>query len=47
MSELQNEPLKLDDQRFPVFEGSTGGWLRAAEKESKYAIIWQISHFQI
>lgn len=47
MSELQNEPLKLDDQRFPVFEGSTGGWLRAAEKESKYAIIWQSTKEQV
>ena len=24
----------------PTFEGSTGGWLRAAEIEEKYAITW-------
>ncbi len=24
----------------PTFEGSTGGWLRAAETEEKYAITW-------
>ena len=24
----------------PTFEGSTGGWLRAAEVEEKYAITW-------
>jgi photosystem I subunit 2 len=24
----------------PIFEGSTGGWLRAAETEEKYAITW-------
>jgi len=24
----------------PIFEGSTGGWLRAALLEEKYAIIW-------
>jgi photosystem I subunit 2 len=25
---------------FPIFGGSTGGWLRAAETEEKYAITW-------
>lgn len=24
----------------PIFGGSTGGWLRAAEVEEKYAITW-------
>lgn len=24
----------------PIFKGSTGGWLRAAETEEKYAITW-------
>jgi photosystem I subunit 2 len=24
----------------PIFEGSTGGWLRAALVEEKYAIVW-------
>jgi len=24
----------------PTFGGSTGGWLRAAETEEKYAITW-------
>jgi len=24
----------------PIFEGSTGGWLRAALLEEKYAIVW-------
>mmetsp|Transcript_41898 Transcript_41898/g.164232 ORF Transcript_41898/g.164232 Transcript_41898/m.164232 type:complete len:142 (-) Transcript_41898:247-672(-) len=24
----------------PIFGGSTGGWLRAAEQEEKYAITW-------
>jgi len=24
----------------PIFGGSTGGWLRAAETEEKYAITW-------
>ena len=47
MSESKNEPLKLNDQRFPTYEGSTGGWLRSAEKESKYAIIWQSTKEQI
>ena len=25
---------------FPIFGGSTGGWLRSAEVEEKYAITW-------
>lgn len=33
--------MKLNLQiPFPIFEGSTGGWLRAAEVEEKYAITW-------
>lgn len=27
----------------PTFGGSTGGWLRAAELEAKYAITWSSS----
>jgi photosystem I subunit 2 len=33
--------MTLDSQiQTPVFGGSTGGWLRAAEVEEKYAITW-------
>lgn len=32
---------------FPIFEGSTGGWLRAAEVEEKYAITWTTEKEQI
>jgi photosystem I subunit 2 len=33
--------MKLDKQiHFPTFEGNTGGWLRSAEVEEKYAITW-------
>ena len=32
---------------FPTFGGSTGGWLRAAEVEEKYAITWTSSKEQI
>ncbi|CAM9102579.1 unnamed protein product [Chrysoparadoxa australica] len=31
----------------PIFGGSTGGWLRAAEVEEKYAITWTSSKEQI
>jgi|TARA_B110000967_G_scaffold1698_1_gene1766 photosystem I subunit 2 len=31
----------------PTFEGSTGGWLRSAEVEEKYAITWTSSKEQI
>jgi photosystem I subunit 2 len=31
----------------PIFGGSTGGWLRAAEIEEKYAITWTSSKEQI
>ncbi len=31
----------------PTFEGSTGGWLRAAEVEEKYAITWTSSKEQV
>ena len=30
----------------PIFKGSTGGWLRAAEIEEKYAITWTSSKEQ-
>jgi photosystem I subunit II len=29
-----------DQQYFPEFGGSTGGWLQAAENEEKYVITW-------
>jgi photosystem I subunit II len=32
---------------FPMFGGSTGGWLRAAEVEEKYAITWTSPKEQI
>ena len=32
---------------FPTFGGSTGGWLRAAEVEEKYAITWVSNKEQI
>jgi len=32
---------------FPTFGGSTGGWLRAAEIEEKYAITWTSNKEQI
>lgn len=31
----------------PIFGGSTGGWLRAAELEEKYGITWTSSKEQI
>jgi photosystem I subunit 2 len=31
----------------PIFGGSTGGWLRAAETEEKYAITWSSKKEQI
>lgn len=31
----------------PIFGGSTGGWLRSAEIEEKYAITWNSSKEQI
>lgn len=31
----------------PTFEGSTGGWLRAAEIEEKYAITWSSPKEQV
>ena len=40
--------MKLNLQiPFPIFEGSTGGWLRAAEVEEKYAITWTSKKEQI
>lgn len=35
------------DTPSPIFGGSTGGWLRAAEVEEKYAITWTSSGEQI
>ena len=32
---------------FPTFGGSTGGWLRAAEVEEKYAITWTSKKEQV
>ena len=32
---------------FPIFGGSTGGWLRAAEVEEKYAMTWDSTKEQI
>ena len=32
---------------FPTFGGSTGGWLRSAEVEEKYAITWTSAKEQI
>lgn len=31
----------------PIFGGSTGGWLRSAETEEKYAITWTSKKEQI
>ena len=31
----------------PIFGGSTGGWLRAAEVEEKYALTWTSSKEQL
>ncbi len=40
--------MKLNLQTyFPIFGGSTGGWLRAAEIEEKYAITWTSPKEQI
>ena len=38
---LQKDVLDPKFGDFPSFEGSTGGWLRNAKVEEKYAIIWQ------
>jgi len=32
---------------FPIFGGSTGGWLRSAEVEEKYAITWKSNNEQL
>ena len=34
--------MKIDtqEQYFPIFGGSTGGWLASAETQEKYAILW-------
>ena len=39
--------LNLQNPQFPTFGGSTGGWLRAAETEEKYAITWLCKKEQI
>ena len=40
--------MTLDSQiQTPLFGGSTGGWLRAAQIEEKYAITWSSSKSQI
>jgi photosystem I subunit 2 len=40
--------MTLNLQTFsPIFGGSTGGWLRAAEIEEKYIITWTSSKEQI
>jgi|UniRef100_UPI003FA615CF photosystem I subunit II len=40
--------MKLNLQPYsPIFGGSTGGWLRAAEVEEKYAITWTSPKEQI
>ena len=32
---------------FPLFGGTTGGWLRGAETEEKYVITWESKEEQI
>ena len=32
--------MSLDNSYFPIFNGSTGGWLQAAEIEEKYVMTW-------
>ena len=40
--------MTLDSQiQTPIFGGSTGGWLRAAQIEEKYAITWSSAKSQI
>jgi len=40
--------MTLNLQTFsPIFGGSTGGWLRAAEIEEKYVITWSSSKEQL
>lgn len=33
--------MNIENNYFPEFGGSTGGWLQAAESEEKYIITWQ------
>ena len=42
-----NNILNSQKPKFPTFGGSTGGWLRAAETEEKYAITWSSKKEQI
>jgi photosystem I subunit II len=45
---IKNLKMTLNLQTpFPTFGGSTGGWLRSAEVEEKYAITWTSSKEQI
>nr|YP_010444044.1 photosystem I subunit II [Haramonas pauciplastida]UTE94931.1 photosystem I subunit II [Haramonas pauciplastida] len=37
----------MTKERSPIFGGSTGGWLRAAEIEEKYVITWKSPKEQI
>lgn len=39
--------LYLRTSFYPIFGGSTGGWLGAAESEEKYAITWSTEKEQI
>lgn len=32
--------MSIESKYFPEFEGSTGGWLQAAENEEKYVMTW-------
>ena len=32
---------------YPTFNGSTGGWMRAAETEEKYVIVWNSGKEQV
>jgi len=45
-SDYMSETLNLQIPS-PTFEGSTGGWLRAAEVEEKYAITWTSAKEQV
>lgn len=46
---MTEQTLINESNYFPIFEGSTSGWLSSAEKEEKYLITWNntsgIEHF--
>jgi len=42
-----SDMLTIQNPQFPEFGGSTGGWLRAAETEEKYAITWPSKKEQV